>query len=352
MGRYRQECEKPAASGCPASSSPLGRLTSISERTVSTRHLVDPEVASVLEIYRAFEFTVATLPAIREQVNTPPPNAPDPAELYPSVRRTEHSVPGHDGDPDVSILVYEPTGRATPAPAMVWIHGGGFVIGQAANEDLVCHRLAAEAGCVVASVDYRLAPETPAPGSVHDCYAALRWVHENAGPLAVDTARVAIGGPSAGGGLAACLAILARDRGEFPVSFQLLIYPMLDDRTASTVGPGPYVGEFIWTPESNQFGWRALLGSEPGSADVPPYASAARVESVAGLPPAYISVGSLDLFAEEDIDYARRLVRAGIPTELHVYPGGYHGFNMAPDARITLAYFRDIIAALGRHFNG
>jgi triacylglycerol lipase len=235
---------------------------------------------------------------------------------------------------------------------MVWIHGGGYIIGSAANDDLVCRRMAAQTGAVVASVDYRLAPETPAPGSVHDCYAALRWVHENAGSLGVDTACVAIGGPSAGGGLAACLAILARDHGEFPVSFQLLIYPMLDDRTASTVDPGPYVGEFVWSPASNQFGWASLLGHEPGGAGVSPYASAARVESVEGLPPTFISVGSLDLFAEEDIEYARRLLRAGIPTELHVYPGGYHGFNMAPDARITQAYFRDMIGALDRHFNG
>jgi acetyl esterase/lipase len=322
------------------------------DRTVSTRHLVDSEVAPILDAYQSFEITTATLPAIRERMSTPPPGAPDPAELFPGVTRTEHVIPGLDGDPDVGILWYEPADRATPAPCMVWIHGGGFIIGSAANEDLLCRRMAAQAGAVVASVDYRLAPETQAPGSVHDCYAALRWVHENAESLGVDTARVAIGGVSAGGGLAACLAILARDRGEFAVSFQLLIYPMLDDRTASTADPGPYVGEFIWTPASNRFGWASLLGGEPGGAGISPYASAARVESVDGLPPSYISVGSLDLFAEEDIEYARRLLRAGIPTELHVYPGGYHGFNMAPTARITVAHFRDMIGALDRHFNG
>jgi triacylglycerol lipase len=324
----------------------------ITGHPVSTRHLVDPEVAPILDAHPPFAFTAQTLPAVREQVNTPQPGAQNPAELYPGVTMTERLIPGYDGDPDVGILFYEPAGRATPAAAITWIHGGGYVIGSALNEDLACRRMAAETGCLVACVDYRLAPETPAPGSVHDCYAALRWLHENAGPLGVDPARVAIGGASAGGGLAACLAILARDRGEYPVSFQLLIYPMLDDRTASTTDPGPYVGEFIWTGASNRFGWSALLGHEPGGAGVSPYASAARVESVAGLPPAYISVGSLDLFAEEDLEYARRLVRAGIPTELHVYPGGYHGFNMTPDARITVAWLRDVIAALGRHFNG
>jgi len=320
--------------------------------TVSTRHLVDPETAPVLDAFEPFEFSLATLPAIREGLRLGQAGLPDPAELYPGVTRSEHAIPGFDGDPDVGVLLYKPAGRATPAPAMVWIHGGGYVIGKAADDDLACRRMAAETGAVVASVDYRLAPETPAPGPVHDCYAALRWVHENAGSLGVDTGRVAIGGASAGGGLAACLAILARDRGEYLVSFQLLVYPMLDDRTASTVDPGPYVGEFIWTPASNRFGWTSLLGHEPGGAEVSPYASAARVESVAGLPPTYICVGSLDLFAEEDIEYARRLVRAGVPTELHVYPGGFHGFNMAPTARITTAHFRDLIGALGRRFNG
>jgi acetyl esterase/lipase len=323
----------------------------ITDRTVSTRHLVDPEVAPILDGYQAFEITAATLPAIRERMGTPPPGGPDPAELFPGVTRTDHVIPGLDGDPDIGILVYEPAERATPAPALVWIHGGGYIIGAAENEDLLCRRVAAQAGAVVASVDYRLAPETQAPGSVHDCYAALRWVHEN-GALGVDAARVAIGGASAGGGLAACLAILARDRGELPVSFQLLIYPMLDDRTASTTDPGSYVGEFIWTPASNRFGWASLLGHEPGGEGVSAYASAARVESLEGLPPTFISVGSLDLFAEEDLEYARRLLRAGIPTELHLYPGGYHGFNMAPNARITTAYFRDMIGALDRHFNG
>ncbi len=195
-------------------------------------------------------------------------------------------------------------------------------------------------------------PETAAPGAVHDCYAVLDWLHSNAAELGADRARVAVGGASAGGGLAACLAVLARDRGEIPVSHQVLIYPMLDDRTARTTDPHPYAGEFIWTPADNRFGWASLLGHEPGGDKVSPYAAAARVESTAGLPPAFISVGALDLFLEEDLEYARRLVREGIPTELYVYPGAYHGYNMIPDARLTKAHFRDFIGAPGRHFNG
>jgi triacylglycerol lipase len=323
-----------------------------SDGTVSTRHLVDSEVAPVLDFYPPFGFTAETLPAIRERLNQPRDGAPDPAGMYPDITRSEHRVPGAEGDPAVPVLLYVPERRAPGAPALLWMHGGGFVIGAAANEEYICRRIATETGAVVVSVDYRLAPETPAPGSVHDCYAALTWLHAQACALGVDRGRVAIGGKSAGGGLAACLAILARDRGELPVSFQLLVYPMLDDRTASTVEPHPYAGEFIWTPADNRFGWASLLGPELGADQVSPYAAAARVDSVAGLPPAYIDVGALDLFCEEDIEYARRLLRAGVPAELHVYPGGYHGYDMVRGASITKAHFRDLIAALNRHFTG
>jgi triacylglycerol lipase len=281
----------------------------------------------------------------------PAEGAPDPAELYPDVDRTEHRVPGTDGGPDVRVLHYEPRGRAAASPALLWMHGGGYVIGNADQDDVLCRRIATETCAVVTSVDYRLAPETPAPGPVDDCYAALAWVHGNAASLGVDRCRIAVGGMSAGGGLAACLAILARDRGKIPIGFQLLIYPMLDDRTATTEPAHPYAGEFIWTPADNRFGWSSYLGGEPGKPGVSAYAAAARVESTAGLPAAFIGVGSLDLFAEEDTAYAVRLMREGVPTELHVYPGGYHGFNMVPDAWLTRAYYRDFSGALERFFS-
>ncbi|MCK0113343.1 alpha/beta hydrolase [Ornithinimicrobium sp. F0845] len=282
----------------------------------------------------------------------PVEGAPDPEELYPDVTTTEHHVPGAVGDPDVRILYYEPKNRATTSPALVWIHGGGYVLGTADSDEILCRRIATETGAVIASVDYRLAPETSAPGLVEDCYAALRWVHENAAELGVDPARVAVGGASAGGGLAACLAILARDRGEFPVGYQLLIYPMLDDRTSSSRDAHPYAGEFIWTPGDNRFGWASILGHEPGGDGVSPYTAAARVEDVTGLPATFISVGALDLFLEEDLDYARRLIAAGVATELHVYPGGYHAYDMVAEARVTNAYYRDFLGALNRAFNG
>jgi triacylglycerol lipase len=168
--------------------------------------------------------------------------------------------------------------------------------------------------------------------------------------LGVDRERVAIGGTSAGGGLAAALALRARDRAELQVAFQVLLVPMLDDRTAAAADPHPFTGEFIWTPANNLFGWTALLGRAPGGEGVSPYAAPARAESLAGLPPAYISTGAIDLCLEEDMEYGRRLMRAGVPTELHGYPGAYHGFSRAADARVAKAYTRDYIHALQRAF--
>jgi triacylglycerol lipase len=218
--------------------------------------------------------------------------------------------------------------------------------------DIYNRSFASEQSCVVVSVDYRLAPETRHPGALEDCYAALEWVYRRAAELGVDRTRIAIGGESAGGGLAAALAILARDRGEVPVCFQLLDAPMLDDRTGSASEAHPFCGKFVWTPASNRFGWRALLGVEPGGADVPAGAVPARTLDLSGLPATCITVGSLDLFLEEILEYTRRLSRAGVVTELHVIPGAYHGFPMAgasaPQVRQWLQLRADALArALG-----
>lgn len=321
---------------------------------MSTRHLVDPEIAPLLEVFPSLDLTPDSLAEVRQtleqMLTTPPEGTPDPVELYPDVTRTERMVPGAPGDPDVRILYYEPVGRVAPSPALVWIHGGGYVLGNADQEEATARRIATQAKTVVASVDYRLAPETRAPGQVEDCYAALRWLHVNADTLGVDPARVAIGGGSAGGGLTAALGLLARDRGEFPVCFQAPIYPMLDDRTATVREPNPYVGEFVWTRQANRFGWSAILGHEPGGDDTSPYVAAARADDLAGLPPTFLSVGSLDLFVEEDIAYAGRLIAAGVPTELHVYPGAFHAYDMVPGARLTEGFYRDFLGALTRAF--
>ena len=205
--------------------------------------------------------------------------------------------------------------------------------------------LAEEMDCVVVAVDYRLAPETVFPGAIEDCYAALRWLHSHASELGVDPWRIIVGGESAGGGLAAALALLARDRSEVPIAAQMLVYPMIDDRTGIRGELAPYAGEFFWTPSSNRFGWEALLGEAPGGENVSPYAAAARAADLSGLPPTFICVPTLDLFLEENIDYARRLVRAGVLTELHVYPGAYHGFDMVVSCALADQLARDFRAA-------
>jgi len=208
---------------------------------------------------------------------------------------------------------------------------------------------ASQLGCVVASVDYRLPPESPHPGPVEDCYAALKWLHREAPRLGIDSQRIGIAGESAGGGLAAALALLARDRGEVNVAYQALVYPMLDDRTCVNSPRHPYTGEFGWTHDKNHFGWSCLLGCEPGSSDVSSYAVAARADDLSRLPPTFISVGTLDLFLEEDMEYARRLMRAGVLVELHVYPGAYHGFELfAPQACVTRQAVNDLASWLQR----
>ncbi|WUA11306.1 alpha/beta hydrolase [Nocardia sp. NBC_01377] len=314
----------------------------------SSHHLLDPEIAPVLAAFPPFQLSSRTLQAIRDQMRARP--TPDGDALFPAVARTERHVPGFDGAPEVRVLHYEPRERTAEVPALIWHHGGGYVIGSAEDDDLLCRQIATETSAIVVSVDYRLAPECPAPGPLHDGYAVLRWVAGNAGDLGVDPARIAVGGQSAGGGLAAALAILARDKGEIPVSFQLLIYPMLDDRTATTAAPHARTGDFVWHASDNIYGWTSYLGHDPGGDDVSPYAAPARVPDITGLPPAFICVGALDLFVGEDITYAKRLLEQGIPTELHVHPGGPHGYNMVPGSRLATTHVRDLIGAIGRHF--
>lgn len=203
-------------------------------------------------------------------------------------------------------------------------------------------------GCVG---DYRLAPETRFPGSLEDNYAALCWLYKNAKELGVDPQRIALKGESAGGGHAAALAIAARDRGEVPLCLQVLIYPMLDDRVGSVRRLPSHLGQFIWTEEANRFGWSSLLGMPAGSSNLPPNSVPARVASVSGLPPAFIGVGSIDLFCLEDTEYASRLISAGVSTELHIVPGGYHGFDIvAPIASLSVHFNQAWNMALKRAF--
>jgi acetyl esterase/lipase len=230
------------------------------------------------------------------------------------------------------LRIYRPENLTGPVAGLVWIHGGGMVIGGARQDERFASAMARDLGIVVASVDYRLAPEHPYPAPLDDCYAGLQWLHDQPD---VDPARIAVGGASAGGGLAASLAQLAHDRGKLPVAFQLLIYPMLDDRSATRLGVDGHHFR-LWTQKSNVFGWRAYLGQEPGSDTVTAPASPARRASLDGLPPAWIGVGSHDLFHDEDVEYAERLQAAGVPCRLEVVDGAFHGFDIVA-ARTSVA---------------
>lgn len=261
-----------------------------------------------------------------------------PEQADPGVERI--LVPGPPESPDVAVYVYRPSGREQPGAALLYMHGGGFMIGSARMYHATCARFARELGSVVVNVDYRLAPETPFPGPLEDCYAALRWMARNAETLGIDPNRIAVAGESSGGGLAAALAQLAHDRGEIELAFQLLVYPMLDDRTALTHDHEGR-GEFLWTPGSNRLAWSAYLGHEPGVSPVSAYAAPARREDLSGLAPAWIGVGTLDLFYPEVKAYASRLTRAGVPCELVDVAGAYHGFDgMRPNASISRTFVK------------
>lgn len=317
---------------------------------MKSEHLVDPELLPFLGFFPAGGLTIETLPELREAMNAMLAATPSPEGLPVSVETV--MVPGPAGAPDVRVVAYRPTETAQPSPAVLHIHGGGYLIGSPEMMDASSRQMVVDLGCAIFSVDYRLAPETVFPGAIEDCYAALVWLQANAASLGVDPGRIGVRGESAGGGLAAALALLARDRGAAPLAFQHLIYPMIDDRTAVHPDPHPFTGDYVWTPTNNAFGWTALLGTAPGGEGVSPYAAAARAEDLTRLPPTYISVGALDLFLEENLDYARRLARAGVPIELHVYPGAYHGFEVAADSRIAIASVRDSTDALRRALHG
>lgn len=306
--------------------------------------LVDPELVDFMS---AFPTDPITTEGLAERRAQPPVLLLNTGDASP-VKVSERSASAPRGAPDVPLRVYEPPSVGRGVGCILHIHGGGYVMGRAAGLEPLHRHMSAELNCVLVSVDYRLAPETRFPSNLEDCYAALSWLFHSSAELNVDTQRIGVMGESAGGGLAASLALLARDRREYLLAFQHLIYPMLDDRTCVTQNPHPYAGQAVWTADDNLFGWSALLGTAPGSERISPYAAPARAENLTGLPQTFISTGALDLFAEEDIEYARRLMRAGVPVELHVYPRAFHGFDRHPTAQVAQAARRDSLTALAR----
>ncbi len=261
------------------------------------------------------------------------------------VEELSRTIPGPEGIPDVAVRIYMPRDRNEARPAFVNFHLGGFVFGDLETEHPRCLAMAAEGGAVSIGVDYRLAPEHPFPAAVEDCYAALSWVAENADALMIDPDRIALGGGSAGGNLAAALTLLARDRGGPPVALQMLFYPVIDDR-CETVSMRDGTGLYVWDYQNSLDMWDQYLGKD--RRDVSPYAAPARAESLTGLPPAYVMTCEHDPLRDEAILYAMRLMAAGVSVELHNYPGTVHGFDLLTPSEISARALAESVEAFKR----
>lgn len=257
-------------------------------------------------------------------------------------------------DSNLLVKIYEPKNRSQrKLPCVFWIHGGGYVLGHPDGDDGLCQCFVDQIDCVVVSVDYRLAPEHPYPAAITDCYKALEWTWNNCEKLNIDSSRIAVAGASAGGGLAAAIALMARDRREIKLSFQMPLYPMIDDRneTFSSYEINEKNMPLVWNRESNLIAWKMYLG-ENYSKEVDYYAAPARAKDLSGLPPTYICVGQLDPFRDETIDYVQRLAKAGVPVEFHLYPGCFHGFDsIFNKCEISKQARNEYIDALGRALN-
>lgn len=279
---------------------------------------IHPDLRRVARLLPKQVVTPVTLPVIRLVTRRMWRRVPDDVEAL--------TLPS-----GVGVRLYRPSGPSGRGPALLWIHGGGYVIGHPGQDDQLCRRFAQRLGATVVSVDYRLAPENAYPAPLEDCYAALTWL---ARLPTVDMDRIAVGGASAGGGLAAALALLARDREEIAPAAQLLVYPMLDDRTVGRDIPDN-PGLRLWNRTSNKLGWSAYLGDADPDKAVP-----ARRTDLHGLPPAWLGVGTLDLFHDEDLAYAERLNEADVPCEVHVVQGAFHGFDgIVPKAKVSQEFF-------------
>ncbi|UKK82973.1 alpha/beta hydrolase [Sphingopyxis sp. BSN-002] len=309
---------------------------------MDTRHLVDREIAPLIDLFPRVDLDAVPIEQVRAKA----------AETYgilppPAITPEEIMVPSIHGGPDIPVYLFRPEAARPGAGAILHIHGGGMVMGSVKQTSMVPAALAAAAGVPVASVEYRLAPEHPFPAPQQDCHSALSWLAGQSEALGFDASRIVVAGESAGGGLAAALAIMARDLGGPAIAGQLLTYPMLDHRTGSDFCPyaNPNTGEFIWTRASNRFGWRSLRGSYKADDERRGWFSPSLADDLSNLPPAYIATGSLDLFFDENLDYARRLVAAGVPVDLHSYAGAIHAFNAIPDAALSQRFNAGLLAA-------
>jgi acetyl esterase/lipase len=304
----------------------------------------DPELAPWIAMMPTLDISDlagarAEMAAAVEQAAHYQPSAP--------LHVADRQVPGPEGSPDVRVQVYSPAGAVRPLPGLLYIHGGGFVLGSILSEVARAQEFAVAADAVVVSVEYRLAPEHPFPAGLHDCFAALEYLAKNAAELGVDPQHIGVAGTSAGAGLAAATALMARDRGGPELCMQYLGIPELDDRL-ETPSMLAYTDTPVWNRPNAVLSWQYYLAGQPAG----PYAAPARAESLAGLPPAYIDVCEFDPLRDEGIDYAKRLVQAGVHAELHLYPGTFHGSSMIPGVAIAQRMFGDANAAVRQLLRG
>jgi len=258
-------------------------------------------------------------------------------------------IPREDGQTKTRLRLYKSASASTLMPALLWMHGGGYLIGRPEQDDASCIQYVRELGITVVSVDYRCAPKYPFPAGLDDCYSALKWVVAHSQELNIDPKRIAVGGNSAGSGLAAALAQIAHDRREINLVFQLLVYPMLDDRTVLRTDIDDS-NNITWNHKSNRFGWESYLGQECGIETVPAYSVPARRADLSGLPPAWIGVGALDIFHDEDVAYAQGLKEAGVECELEVVSGAFHGFDVFdPQVPIVQNFRKSQITVLRKY---
>ncbi|MEU2001696.1 alpha/beta hydrolase [Rhodococcus sp. NPDC019627] len=308
---------------------------------------LDPELAAAVTMLPNVDFS--DLPSARATFDSLVGSLL--ADLsFDGVRVQELSVPGLGDDPDVGIRFFTPENSEGPLPVLLWIHGGGFAIGKAASSDPFCVEVVRELGCAVASVEYRLAPETPFPGPLDDCYAALTHLHAHADEWGIDPSRIAVGGQSAGGGLAAGTVLRARDEGVVPVAFQLLDIPELDDRL-TTASMTTFVDTPLWHRPNAILSWQYYLGTSytgPEDPNVSIYAAPARATDLRGLPPTYLCTMELDPLRDEGIDYALGLLRSGISVELHSFPGTFHGSGLLATAEVSKRAMAEMLDALRR----
>ena len=313
---------------------------------MSRRELIDPEVRvpldQLLEVMPGGFNAIADIVQRRAAAEAMLSGIEVPEN--PNVTTEDRTIPGPQGEPDVNVRIFRPVNATGTLPGIYFIHGGGMILGNVAGEAPTATKICDEVGAVVVSVEYRLAPEDPHPAPAEDCYAGLQWMAAHAEDLGVDPDRLGVYGASAGGGLTIAVALMARDRGGPALKFMMPIYPMIDDRN-ETESSNEIVDIGIWDRAGNVEAWAWYLGGKPADQ----YAAPTRAEDLAGLPPAFIDVGTVDLFRDEDIAFAQRLMAAGVPTELHIHPGSYHAAEtFAPEAALSQRIWALRIDALKR----